>query len=295
MSETLLGLVERCEQSLEAAGVACGHGTDNAFDEAAWLVAHVAGIDLAEVDELPFDDAVDATVVAAAERLLAERLSSRKPLAYLLNEAWFAGERYYVDERVIVPRSHLGGWILDRFEPWIEPDGVRRILDLCTGSGCIAIALAKQFPAATVVAADISADALAVAARNVELHGVAGQVELRQGDLYAAVAGESFDLVVCNPPYVSDALMAALPAEYRHEPALAFRGGDDGLALIHRLLGQAPDHLAEHGALVVESGSASQALEQAYPTLPFQWLAGDSDEPALFLVEREQLLRCDPA
>lgn len=290
MPPTLLELVRQCEWSMKAADVAFGHGTDNAFDEAAWLVAHAAGIDLSAVGDLPWDQPLDERSVEAATTLLKHRLDTRKPLAYLINEAWFAGERFYVDERVIVPRSHLGEWIVEHFEPWIDREQVHAALDLCTGSGCIAIALALNYPDAQVTGADISGDALAVAARNVSLHGVQARVRLAEGDLFQAVRGERFDIVVCNPPYVSDEIMREMPPEYHSEPSIAFRGGDAGLDIIDRLLREAAEHLTERGVLVVETGSASAALEKAYADVPFTWLASESEDPVVFLLTREELL-----
>ncbi len=294
MTRTFLDLVEQFEWSMKAADIAYGHGTDNAFDEAAWLVAHATGVNLSNADDLPWDAVVDDVAAEAATALLKRRLDTRKPLAYLINEAWFAGERYYVDERVIVPRSHFGEWIVERFEPWVDVDRVGSALDLCTGSGCIAIAMALNFPDATITGSDISADALEVAARNAAEHGVDGRVRLVRGDLFDAVPGERFDLVVCNPPYVSDDLMRDLPDEYRREPEIAFRGGDTGLDVIARLLRGAASYLNPGGALLVEAGSANTAVEKAYPDVPFTWLASAAGEPVIFLLTREELDRYFP-
>lgn len=292
MTQSLLGLVEQVEWSMNAAGIAFGHGTDNAFDEAAWLVAHVVGIDLSSVDDLPWERAVNQGEIEAATNLLKMRLDTRKPLAYLINEAWFAGERFYVDERAIVPRSHLGEWIVDRFEPWLDPLKVGSILDLCTGCGCIAVAAALNFPHATVTATDISEDALDVARRNIVDHAVEERVRLLRGDLFGALGDEEcFDLILCNPPYVADALMRELPDEYRHEPELAFKGGANGLDLIDRLLLKATKYLALNGALVIEVGSAGAALQAKMPEVPFTWLATGHEEPVIFLLTRDELVR----
>lgn len=289
MTMTFLALVEQCEWSMKAAELHFGHGTDNAFDEAAWLVAHAVGFDLASDDELPWDRLLSDDEAGRAAQLLKARLDTRKPLAYLINEAWFAGERFYVDERVIIPRSHLGDWIQDRFVPWIDPESVGSILDLCTGSGCIAVALARHFPDSEVTATDLSADALEVARRNVLDHDLESRVRLRRGDLFEPVADCRFDLIVCNPPYVSDQIMAELPEEYGFEPYMAFAGGVDGLDLLRRIIEGAPHHLTPGGVLVVEAGSAGPELDKRFPWLPFTWLAtGDSDE-VLFLLTREQL------
>lgn len=286
---TLLDLVERCEWSMRSAGLHFGHGTDNAFDESAWLVAHVLGIDLSNDDDLPWQRQVTEDEVEAAVTLLKMRLDTRRPLAYLINEAWFAGERFYVDERVIVPRSHLGEWIREQFRPWVNPKNVATALDLCTGSGCIAIALAKNFPQARVIGTDLSADALEVASRNVRDHQLESRVSFRRGDLFDPVDTERFDLIVSNPPYVSDAHMRELPEEYRFEPTIAFAGGDSGLDLIDRILAGAASHLHDDGLLVVEAGSAGPALESRYPKVPFTWLSVGDHDTVVFMLDREVL------
>ncbi|KAA3632482.1 MAG: 50S ribosomal protein L3 N(5)-glutamine methyltransferase [Proteobacteria bacterium] len=294
MALTFRTLVERCERSMQSAGLYFGHGTDNAFDEAAWLVAHAVGVDLAAEDELPWGRELADSEVEAATALLQTRLDTRKPLAYILGEAWFAGEKFYVDERVIVPRSHLGDWIPEQFVPWIEPNSVHRILDLCTGSACIAVALARHFPGASIVATDLSSEALEVAGRNVREHDVESRVSLRQGDLYEALDDETFDLIVCNPPYVADDIMEELPEEYRFEPAIAFAGGTTGLDLIARILNGAAAHLSENGVIVVEAGSAGPALENGCPDVPITWLATGGDDTALFMLTRDDLDSCFP-
>lgn len=272
---------------LVEAGLFFGHGTDNAWDEAVWLVLHAAGGDpgAAEPD---WARALDAGQAAAVEALVAERIATRRPLAYLINEAWFAGERFYVDERAIVPRSFLGEWIPERFEPWIDSDRVARIADLCTGGGCIAVALALAFPGAAVAATDLSAEALEVAAINVERHGVGERVSLHHGDLFADLEGR-FDLIVCNPPYVADERMNELPREYGFEPQMAFRGGGEGLDIVTRILRGAGGYLAPGGTLVVEAGTAGPALERRFPVVPFTWLSTATEEQAVFLMKAEEL------
>ncbi|MCZ7598125.1 MAG: 50S ribosomal protein L3 N(5)-glutamine methyltransferase [Gammaproteobacteria bacterium] len=291
MTRTLRELVDECESALTAADLYFGHGTDNAFDEAAWLAAHVAGIDLASADDLPWQRPVTAEEAAAARRLVDERIRS-PPTARLPDQRSLvrrrAVPRRRAGHRAPVPPRSLGSSI-DSF-PWIDPQAVRNILDLCTGSGCIAVALALNFPEARVTATDISADALEVARRNVDEHGVGARVRLLAGDGFLPVAGEVFDLVVCNPPYVADRIMDELPVEYRHEPSLAFRGGAEGLDFIRRLLAEAPGHLAEGGVLVVEAGSAGEALEAAYPRVPFTRLETDDGGRSVFLMTREELL-----
>lgn len=270
-----------------------GHGTDNAVDEAAWLACHVLALTPAELDDR-LEDNIEAT---KRERMLAiagARIESRKPLAYLLNEAWFAGERFYVDERVIVPRSHLGEFVLDQLQPWIEPTRVRRVLDLCTGSGCIAIAAAHAFPEAGVDASDISADALAVAAINVTRHTLDARVHLYQADCYDGLPDARYDVILSNPPYVDPAELNTLPAEYRHEPPLALVSGDDGLALVRRLLAGAGRRLMPHGILLVETGNSAEHLQDVFAQVPFTWLTTNTGDESVFLLTAEQLDQYQP-
>jgi ribosomal protein L3 glutamine methyltransferase len=287
---TLRDYVHWAERRFESAKLYFGHGTDNARDEAVWLVAATL--------QLPFDEVdaqVDRVLTEPETRLVRERvearIATRKPLAYLLHEAWFAGLRFYVDERVIVPRSLIGEFIHDEFRPWIDPQGVTRILDLCTGSGCIAIAAALAFPEADVDAADISADALAVAERNVDHHHVRGRVHLVQSDLFANLADRTYDLILTNPPYVDADDMATLPAEYRHEPALALASGPSGLDAIIRIMADAPMHLNPGGALIAEVGNSCTALAAHFPQVPFIWLTSASGDESVFLLSAEELAR----
>jgi len=267
-----------------------GHGTDNARDEAVWLVIatlHIPYDDLdAQADRL-LNVAEQQTVRELAEA----RITTRKPLAYLLHEAWFAGLKFYVDERVIVPRSLIGDFIHEQFQPWIDPARAHRILDLCTGSGCIAIAAALAFPQAQVDGADISADALAVAHLNVTQHELAARVQLVQSDLYSGLTGRRYDLILTNPPYVDAADMAALPDEYRHEPTLALASGTQGLNAILHILAQAPAHLNPGGTLVAEVGNSHVALAERFPEVPFVWLTSVSGDESVFLLSAEELGR----
>ena len=267
-----------------------GHGTANARDEAAWLVTSVLDIPFAELDahaERVLTEPERKTVLDLAET----RVASRKPLAYLLHEAWFAGLKFYVDERVIVPRSLIGEFINDQFQPWIAPARVHRILDLCTGSGCIAIAAARAFAHAQVDGADISPDALAVARINVERHRLDARVQLVQSDLFQGLAGRGYDLILSNPPYVDAPDMAALPAEYRHEPAIALASGERGLNAIVRILGAAAAHLNPHGALIAEVGNSCTALQQRFPEVPFVWLTAAGGDESEFLLSAAELTR----
>lgn len=271
------------------AGLAFGHGTTNAHDEAAYLILH--GLHL-PIDRLePYLDArLTPSEMQHLARILDARIHKRLPAPYITHEAWLQGFRFYVDERVIIPRSYLAPLILEQFRPWLAaPEGITRTLDLCTGSGCLAILLAHAFPQATVDAVDVCADALEVARRNVAEHGLEGRVRLIESDLFAALEGEHYDLIVSNPPYVDAQAMAELPAEYRHEPRLALAAGSDGLDFVHRILAAAPAHLTPGGLLAVEIGHNRPALESAYPALPLIWPEVEGGEDSLFLVQREEL------
>jgi ribosomal protein L3 glutamine methyltransferase len=280
---TVLEFVEWAASRFEAAGLAFGHGTDNAFDEAAWLVLHALGLPLDGL-ESNAERAVDARGADAVRALIEARITSRRPAAYLTGEAWFAGLPFHVDERVIVPRSHLAEPILERFEPWVDPAEVRTALDLCTGSGCIAVALALAFPQARVDAADISADALAVARRNIHRHDLDSRVRLVQSDLFENLTDRRYDLIVTNPPYVEDDALTDMAEEYRHEPGLALAAGAEGLDIILRILDTAARHLNPGGLLAAEVGDARGALEAARPGLPFIWLATSYGEPGMFVL-----------
>jgi ribosomal protein L3 glutamine methyltransferase len=273
----------------QRAGLYYGHGTDNALDEALALILHALHLPQQRSDEL-LDARLTLAERAAVAALLQRRRDERLPLPYLTGEAWFAGIPFDVDPRVLIPRSPLAELIEAGFEPWTAGYAPARILDLCTGSGCIGIACALHLEDSEVVLTDISTEALAVAQRNIERHGVAERVRALPSDLFAALAGERFELIVSNPPYVDAADMAALPPEYRHEPRLALAAGDDGLDLVRRLLREAADHLHEGGLLIVEVGNSWVALAEAYPTLPFTWLEFERGGHGVFLLTREQLL-----
>lgn len=285
---TVADFVEWTEDRFVEGGLYFGHGTDNALDEAAWLVGAALGCEPQELDDHPEDEPT-AAQRERIQTLVAERIRTRKPLAYLLKEVWFAGLKFYVDERVIVPRSLIAEFILERFEPWVDPGKVGRALDLCTGSGCIAVALAHSFPEARVDATDISAEALAVARLNVERHGLRERVRVIQSDLFEGLAGERYDLIATNPPYVAASELETLPEEYRHEPALALAAGASGLDVITRILARAPEHLNPGGILVAEVGNSSEALQQAFPEVPFTWLTTTSGDESVFLLTAEQL------
>jgi ribosomal protein L3 glutamine methyltransferase len=288
---TVRDLLRFAVTGFNRAGLAFGHGTDNAYDEAAYLILHTLHLPLERLE--PFlDAALLPEEVDAVRRVIERRIRERVPAAYLTREAWLGEFRFYVDERVIVPRSHIASLIGDAFSGWLpNPEGVERALDLCTGSGCLAILLAHAFPAARIDAADISSDALEVARRNVEDYALADRVRLVRSDLFAGLAGERYELIVSNPPYVTRAAMDALPAEHRKEPALALAAGEDGLDAVRRILAQARAHLAPRGLLVVEVGAGREAVEQAWPDLALTWPETGDVSGQVFLALREQLPR----
>ncbi|WP_018867510.1 MULTISPECIES: 50S ribosomal protein L3 N(5)-glutamine methyltransferase [unclassified Thioalkalivibrio] len=271
------------------AGLSFGHGTDNAFDEAAWLVLHTLHLPL-DLPESWWDARLSEVERTRVVAVLRERVATRKPAAYLTREAWFAGLPFYVDERVLVPRSPLAELIAAGFEPWVDPDGVTRALDLCTGGGCIGIAMALALPQAQVDLADVSTDALAVAGINIERHRVGDQVRAVQSDVFDGLEpGDRYELIVSNPPYVDAEDMAALPDEYRHEPALGLAAGGDGLDIVRRILAGARGHLKEDGVLIVEVGNSQAAVEAAFPELPLIWLEFEAGGHGVFLVYARDL------
>jgi ribosomal protein L3 glutamine methyltransferase len=270
-------------QRFDAAGLAYGHGTANALDEAAWIVLHAAGLPPRDLNR-HLDDPLAPQQLRAARALVARRIRTRKPAAYLLHEAWLGPHRFYVDERVIVPRSFIGEMLLGK---WGQTPF--SVLDLCTGSGCLAILAALRFKHAKVDAAEISAEALQVAERNVAGYGLQQRVRLVQSDLFAALAGRTYDLILANPPYVKAASMRKLPDEYRKEPALALASGTDGLAHTRAIIAQARAHLAPGGTLVVEIGHNRKALEKAFPRLPFRWPKVAAGSGFVFVLQRESL------
>lgn len=266
-----------------------GHGTDNPWDEAVALTLHALNL------PINVDADVKASRLTTHERkrvveLVKRRIDEKIPAAYLTNQSWFAGLPFYVDERVLVPRSPIAELIEKRFEPWLEGKSVHRVLDMCTGSGCIAIALAYAFDDAEVDAVDISIDALAVAEINVEEHGLSEQVFPMQSDLFENLQGQIYDLIVSNPPYVDAEDLADMPDEFSHEPAIGLASGPDGLELTRKMLKEAAMHLTDDGLLVVEVGNSMVQLMAQYPQVPFEWPIFERGGHGVFILTREQLL-----
>ncbi|MCW8846259.1 MAG: 50S ribosomal protein L3 N(5)-glutamine methyltransferase [Gammaproteobacteria bacterium] len=286
---TVEELIRQMAEELDRSGVFLGHGTDDPIDEAAFMVFHVMGLDHAEGEQAYIRE-VPEEQRQELQLLLRRRIQERIPAAYLLGKAWFCGLDFYVDERVLVPRSPIAELIGDGFQPWIDPIRVRRVLDLCTGSGCIGIAAAMVFPEARVDLADLSFDALEVARINVEHHALGQRVSVLQGDLFGAVGTSRYDVIVSNPPYVAKEEFLSLPEEYGREPSLGLVAGEDGLDLVRSILAEAADHLEPGGILVVEVGSAEQALERAFPGVPFTWLDFEYGGSGVFTLTRDELL-----
>jgi ribosomal protein L3 glutamine methyltransferase len=288
--ETLRDWLRFAVSRFTQAGLSFGHGFASAYDEAIYLLLHTLHLPLDRVD--PFLDAK----LTHAERnelaaLLARRVEERVPAAYLTREAWLGEFRFHVDERVLIPRSFIAELLADGLAPHVvEPGAVSSALDLCTGSGCLAVLLAHAFPAADIDAADLSSDALAVAQRNVSDYGLAGRINLIRSDLFDNVPEKSYDVIICNPPYVTTMAMEELPREYRHEPELALAGGDDGMDAVRTILREAPRFLVTEGVLVVEVGHNRIGAEAAFPRMPFMWLSTPSSADSVFLLKREEIV-----
>ncbi len=272
------------------AGLFFGHGTTNAHDEAAYLTLYALHLPPGVLD--PYLDArLTRSETAAALALITRRIRDRVPAAYLTHEAWLGEYKFFVDQRVIVPRSFIAALLMEQLSPWIQdPSKIQRGLDLCTGSGCLAILMALAFSYATIDAADISKEALEVVHINVSDYGLSDQIRLLSSDLFNALRGERYDLIVSNPPYVDSESMETLPVEYLHEPRIALAGGEDGLDYVRTILRDAPTHLNPGGLLIVEIGHNRLELEIAYPDIPFTWLNTHGDDEHVFLLTREQLI-----
>ncbi len=290
---TLLELITREAARLKKAGVSFGHGTANAFDEAAWLVLWSLGLDLDSLETHAKRELSPEEQDKACE-LITRRIDTRLPAAYITREAWLQNVPFYVDERVIVPRSFIAELLVDgegqgTLDAWLS-DRTQRVLDLCTGNGSLAVITALAYPEVTVDACDISDDALAVARLNVDRHKLGARITLMHSDLLGGVSG-TYDLIVCNPPYVNSRSMAKLPAEYQHEPVLALAGGDDGMDLVRRIVSEAAARLTDIGVLVLEIGNERPHFESAFRRLEVAWLETSAGDNAVLLVTREALVR----
>ena len=285
----LIDYLHRASARLDEAGVSFGHGTANAFDEAAWLVLWKLGLPLDDLDGVA-QRVLTAGEIGTLDAFVGERIATRRPAAYLTGEAWLQGVPFTVDERVIVPRSLIAEVLAEGvIDAWMPPD-TARVLDLCTGNGSLAVLAAMAWPDVAVDAADLSADALAVAALNVRRHELTTRIALHQGDGLAALpAGRRYDLVLCNPPYVNQTSMDALPAEYQAEPQMTLAGGTDGMDFIRALLAAAPDRMTDDAVLVLEIGNERAFFEAAFPQLEVVWLPTQLHDDAVLLVTRAML------
>ena len=289
---TIRDLLRFAISQFNKAGLHFGHGSATAYDEAAYLILKTLYLPLDQLD--PFLDArVTEAECKQVLEIIERRVKDRIPAAYLMHEAWLGEFSFYVDERVIIPRSFIAELLQTQLSPWImDPDRITAALDLCTGSGCLAILLAHAFENAYIDAADISPQALAVAHKNVQDYGLQERIGLIESDLFSALQGKRYDLIISNPPYVNAESMAQLPQEYRHEPDNALASGEDGLDATRQILRQAARHLTDDGILVVEIGHNRDALEQAFPRLPFTWLETSAGDGFVFLLQKDQLQNC---
>jgi ribosomal protein L3 glutamine methyltransferase len=296
---TVIEAIQNGAKQLTDAKVAFGHGTANAFDEAAWLVLWKAGLPLDSNLEDPKNNSnsiantpLAVELITSIAALFIARIASRKPAAYLTQEAWLQGVPFYIDERAIVPRSLiaelLAGDTFGSFDDWLGPH-TQKILDLCTGNGSLAVLAAMTYPETEVVGADISADALAVARINIDKHALQSRISLVESDCWLGLKGKVFDLILCNPPYVNSASMAALPAEYLAEPALALAGGTDGMDFIRGLLEAAPAHMSEHAVMILEIGNERAFFEAAFPDLEIVWLETSAGADSVLLITKTAL------
>ncbi|MGF1758392.1 50S ribosomal protein L3 N(5)-glutamine methyltransferase [Photobacterium sagamiensis] len=287
---TLQDMLRWTVSRFNAAGLFYGHGTDNAWDEAVQLVLPTLYLPIDIPSEVRFSRLTSSERLRVVERVI-RRINDHTPVAYMTNKAWFCGLEFFVDERVLVPRSPIGELIENHFEPFLKQEPTR-IMDLCTGSGCIGIACAHVFPDAEVDLVDISTDALAVAEQNIHDHGLEQQVTPLRSDLLRDVPKDKYDLIVTNPPYVDQQDMESLPEEFRHEPELGLAAGTDGLKLMRRIVANAPDYLKDDGVLICEVGNSMVHMEEQYPHIPFTWIEFENGGHGVFMMTREQLLEC---
>lgn len=285
---SILDFIRWGASQFRAAELSFAHGMASALDEASYLVLHTLNLPV-DTPELYFASKLTQPEKLKVVDILERRIIERKPAAYLTHEAWFAGLPFYVDERVLVPRSPIAELVEKQFYPWIDEAQVTQVLDLCTGSGCIGIACAYAFPQAKVDLSDISAEAIAVAKLNIERHGVQAHVQAVESDLFAALTSQRYDLIVSNPPYVDANEIEEMSSEFQHEPLLGLAAGQDGLDIVHRILATAREHLTEHGILIVEVGNSQFSLAEAYPEIAFQWLEFERGGDGIFLLTAAQL------
>jgi len=291
--QTAKDWLEYCAGEMTRADLFFGHGTDNAVDEAAWMLLHILGVPLDGSYE-HWDTQLNEAQQASLKVLLGRRIDERLPLAYLTGEARFCGLDFIVNPDVLIPRSPLAEIIPEQFSPWLDMSEGGRVLDMCTGGGCIAIAMAKHMPACTVDGVDISVKALDVAARNVERHAVGNRVRLIQSDLFSTLGDTRYDLIVSNPPYVSSAVFEDLPAEYSVEPSTGLVCGEDGLDIVLKILDASPGYMKPQAILIVEVGESAETLLELLPRVPFLWLEFDNGGDGIFLLEYDQLIACQP-
>ena len=291
--QTAENWLDFCAGEMKRAGLFFGHGTDNAHDEAAWMLLHILDAPL-DGSFTRWDVTLSGEQTEALEHLLACRITERCPLAYLTGKARFCGLDFIVNPQVLIPRSPLAELIREQFSPWLNVHGAGRVLDMCTGGGCIAISMAVWMPEYTVDAVDISKEALDIASENIQLHKMRDRVSLIHSDLFTALDGKAYDLIVSNPPYVSKAVFDQLPAEYRAEPSSGLVCGEDGLDIVLKILDAALNYLQQQGILIVEVGESAETLEEILPRVPFTWLEFDEGGDGIFLLEYDQLIACQP-
>ncbi len=287
--QTLRDLLRHAVTRFNTEGLFFGHGSQNAFDEAVYLLLHTLKLPIDRLE--PFLDAkLLPDEIEAVLQIIERRASERLPAAYLTKEAWLGEFSFYVDERVIVPRSFIAELIPEQFQPWVsDPFKVKNILELCTGSGCLSILMADAFPHAHIDAVDLSPDALAVALRNVEDYQLKERISLIESDLYTKLPKKTYDIIVTNPPYVNGKSMKSLPAEYKHEPSMALAGGEDGMDLVRKIVAGAKQHLTRHGVLIVEIGNEFPQAEAAFSDYELTWLSTSAGDEAVFLLTADQL------
>ena len=278
-------LIKKIVKSFESSDLYYGHGTDNAFDEAVWLVFSVLNLSYNDIPTI-FSKKIDANQISSAWELANRRINERVPLAYLLNQAFFAGHEFYIDERVLIPRSPIAELIKQKFLPWVNTNDIDSVVDLGTGSGCIAIAIAHAFPGAKVDAVDISCDVLEVATINIDRHNLKKRIKTIKSDFFFGLEGKKYDLIVSNPPYVNQYDIERMPDEYHHEPKLGLEAGENGLYSVHKILNDASRFLTNNGILICEVGNSQKALEDAYPNLPFIWIEFLNGGSGVFLLHK---------